>query len=391
MSKGKKRVLFMISNLDSGGVSKSMVNLLNEIDRKRYDINLWVGTPSGLYSDLLPKDLRVIQDNRIAHLLAGARGIAPLLYRCHFLLALGSCFRLLLACVSKAWAGWWLSRLMPPLSEEYDVVIDYNGQHQLYYMVDKIKAARKITFFHSDYKRWPYYYSVDKQYFPHADAICTISRQCVRSLAEVFPDIAHKVYCIENISSPGLILKMAQEGVADVPTSTCLLVTVGHVSEKKGSDMAIQAAALMQQQGVEFQWLFVGTVSDEQKYKTLIRRFNLHKRIHLVGIRKNPYPYMDRTTMIVHPSQFEGKSMALDEAKILCKPIVVTNFSTVSDQFEDGVNATICEMTPESLSAAIMDLLNDPDKRNQYSTWLREHMVDNRTEINKIYALIDEA
>ena len=391
MNGEKRRVLFMLSRLDSGGVSKSMVNLLNEIDRKRYDINLWIGIPGGLYSDLLPKDLRVICDNRITFLLAGARGIAPLLRRWHFLLALGSCVRLLLACVSKAWAGWWLSRLMPPLSEEFDVVIDYNGQHQLYYMIDKIKAHRKITFFHSDYKQWAYYYSVDRRYFPRADAVCSISKQCVTSLCEVFPDIKDKILCIENISTQRLIRRMAQQNINELNMDPPVLVTVGHVSEKKGSDLAIRAAALLRSRGIDFQWFFVGNVSDMKKYNDMLSRYGLHERMHLLGLLVNPYPYMDRATLIVHPSQFEGKSIALDEAKILCKPIVVTNFSTVGDQFEDGVNATICEMTPESLSAAIEDLLNDPDKRNQYSTWLQEHMTDNRTEINKMYALIDEA
>lgn len=387
----KKRVLFMISNLDSGGVSKAMVNLLNEIDRARYDITLWIGTPGGLYENLLPKDIRVLRDKKTAFLFAGTHGLVPLLRGGNVMLAVGSCVRLLLACVSKAWAGWWLSRLMPGLSKEYDVAIDYNGQQQLYYLIDKIKASIKITFFHSDYKKWPYYYCVDRRYLPHAHAICTISEQCADSLKEVFPDISGKVHCVENISSPGTVRRLSKEKVTDIPRGSSLLVTVGHVSEKKGSDLAILAADIMQKRGIDFQWIFIGNVSDDRKYGAAIKQRGLEERIHLLGPRQNPYPYMSEAAVIVHPSQFEGKSIALDEAKILCKPVVVTNFSTVHDQFEDGVNASICNMTPESLSAAIIDLLQDSDKRNRYSSWLREHSVDNRESISKLYALIDEA
>lgn len=381
----------MISNLDSGGVSKAMVNLLTEIDRERYDITLWVGTPEGLYEDLLPKDIRVIRDQRTALLLAGTRGLTPLLRGGYIMLAVGSCIRLLLSCVSKAWAGWWLSRLMPSLSNEYDVAIDYNGQQQLYYLIDKIKASKKITFFHSDYKQWPYYYRVDRRYLPHADAICTISEKCADSLKEVFPNISNKVHCVENISSPGTVRQLSEEKVTDIPRTSSLLVTVGHVSEKKGSDLAILAADMIQKRGIDFQWLFIGNISDYRKYDVAIKQRGLEERLHLLGPRQNPYPYMKEATIIVHPSQFEGKSIALDEAKMLCKPIVVTNFSTVRDQFENGVNATICDMTSESLSNAIIDLLQEPDKRNRYSSWLREHPTDNRGSINKLYALIDES
>lgn len=381
----------MISNLDSGGVSKAMVNLLTEIDKDRYDITLWVGTPGGLYEDLLPKNIRVIRDRRTALLLAGTRGLTCLLRGGHIMLAAGSCARLILSCVSKAWAGWWLSRLMPSLPDEYDVAIDYNGQQQLYYLVDKIQASQKITFFHSDYRQWSYYYRVDRRYLPHADAICTISEQCADSLKEVFPNVSEKVHCIENVSSPVTVRRLSEETVADIPRCSSLLVTVGHVAEKKGSDLAILAADMMQKRGIDFQWVFIGNVSDYRKYDEAIKHRGLEERMHLLGPRQNPYPYMKEATMIVHPSQFEGKSIALDEAKILCKPVVVTNFSTVRDQFVDGVNATICDMTPESLSAAIIDLLQDSDKRDRYSSWLREHPADHRESLCKLYALIDES
>ena len=67
-----------------------------------------------------------------------------------------------------------MAYLMPSIGGEYDSIIDYNGQQQLYYMVNKLNAKKKITFFHSDYKKWSYYYKADKKYFPKVDAIFTI-------------------------------------------------------------------------------------------------------------------------------------------------------------------------------------------------------------------------
>lgn len=98
---------------------------------------------------------------------------------------------------------------------------------------------------------------------------------------------------------------------------------------------------------------------------------------------------MKRADLYIHPSQFEGKSIALDEAKILCKPIVVTNFSTVGDQFENRVNASICDMTPESLSNAIIELLENASLRRKYQEYLSSHLIDNSNEVNKLYQIIE--
>lgn len=383
-----KKILFLVGNLESGGVSKSMVNLLQVIDKRQYEISLWVGKTGGLYEGLLPKEgVRVIADSVTDALNRGPKGIMLLLLRGRFIRAFLSGCRMFLSLFSKPMAALLLSRLYPVLKEEYDVIVDYGGQQLLYFMVDRLHARKKISFFHSDYKKWPYYFSLDRYYYPKVDGICTISTQCVKSFIDLFPVVEDKMHCIENISSVSMIRRMADVYVEEVPNDVPVFVTVGHVSEAKGSDLAIRAAAMIEKQGIDFVWVFVGKVSDPKRYESMIKDYGLGEKIRLLGIRQNPYPYMKRATLVVHPSQFEGKSIALDEAKILCKPIVVTNFSTVRDQFEDGVNASICEMTLESLSRAIVDLLNNPSRRLRYSKWLEEHVRDNSSEVRKLYDL----
>ena len=56
----KRKVLFIISNLQRGGVSKSITSLLNVIDRNRYDVSLMLVSPTGIFQELLPWELRVI-------------------------------------------------------------------------------------------------------------------------------------------------------------------------------------------------------------------------------------------------------------------------------------------------------------------------------------------
>lgn len=382
-----KKLLFLIGNLESGGVSKSMVSLLNTIDRQVYDVSLWIGSPSGLFYELLPKDITLLSDERITLLLKGVHGLFPLLRRGCVLLSLGSLLRLLLASLNKAYAGWLLARLMPVITtDEYDLIVDYNGQHQLYYMVDKLKGKKKVSFFHSDYAKWPYYYKMDRLYYPKVDCMFTISDVCVKSLKFYFPKQVSKIFLMENITSPVLIKKLSDEYINDFDAKLKLL-SVGHICECKGSDLAIKAAATLKEKGFNFKWFFLG--QELEDFSRLIAQLGLTDNIIYLGMRSNPYPYLKQADLYIHPSRFEGKSIALDEAKILCKPIVVTHFSTVCDQFEDRVNASICEMTPESLSNSIIELLVNEKLKIKYQTYLSDHLVDNSNEIEKLYKIIE--
>lgn len=382
-----KKVLFIIGALDSGGVAKSIVNLLNAIDKKEREVHLlMMHNVYGPFQKYVPEDVIVHQIPETGWLLEGWSGISQLIKHGHLLLALGSLLRMILSRIDKPAAGWLLSRLFPALPGDRDVIVDFNGQQQLYYMVDKLKGKKKITFFHSDYHKWPYYERMDRKYFPKVDAICTISEQCVQSLKEVFPEVANKVKLVPNISLPEMVFKLAKEPVEMPPLHGVVFATVGHVSYNKGIDLIIGASKILKQKELDFSWILVGSTDGAEKYIDEILHSDLKDNIYLVGVQSNPYVYMQRADIIVHPSRFEGKSITLDEAKILCKPVVVTNFSTVYDQFEDGVNASICEMECKSLAIAIETLIKNSELQSLYKC----NLLHYEPEVNAVLASIEK-
>lgn len=384
----KPKILFLLGTLDSGGVAKSLVSTIRAIDYQKYEVHLYIiGEFSGPFTRLIPKETIIHNHKCSSCAVAGVEGLKWLLFHCHFLLFIGSLIRLLVSRFSKSLGGWILSRLLTPLKEDFDLIVDYNGQQQLYFMVDRLKGRKKISFFHSDYDKWPYYKSMDKRYYPKVDAIFTISSQCVDSMKRNFPEVANRVQLFENISSPAVINKMANENIKTVDSHGHIFVTIGHVWKNKGIDLAIDAAKKLRERGFDFTWLFIGKVA-ETEWLEVVEANALHNNMKFLGVLSNPYPYMKMADIIVHPSRFEGKSIALDEAKILCKPIVVTNFSTVNDQFTDGVNASICEMYGNSLANSIQQLLEDKSISDRYVDYLKSHIVDNSSEINKLLDVI---
>ncbi len=378
-------ILFTIGTLDGGGVTKSLLSLLDTIDKEEYNVSILIGSYLGKSDTDVPAGVQILKNNTLSLLTEGVRGLPKLIKKGHFLLALGSILRIILSTINKGWAGWWLSRLMPSIDkEEYNLIVDYNGQHMLYYMIDKLRGKHKVTFFHSDYRKWPYYYAMDKKYFAKVDAIFTISETCVLSLQELFPQVANKVKLMENISNPRTIEQKSLEHIDFERKHQYMLLSLGHICKNKGSNIALEVAVQLKKKGIDFEWLFAGSISKDMDYAHHVEQLDLKDNIRFLGPVKNPYPYIKEADIFVHLSRFEGKSIALDEAKLLCKPIVVTNFSSVQDQFEDGVNASICEMNADSATQRILELLNNKNLQDKYIQYLKNHISDNTQEVHKL-------
>jgi glycosyltransferase involved in cell wall biosynthesis len=373
--------------METGGVSKSMTSLMNAIDRQLYDVSLLIVSPHGPLMELLPNDLHIVCNPIFEALTGRINGFKKLIAMGKPILALAHLLRLAISMICRWRGAIFMAKLAPGLTEEYDAIVDFNGQQQLYYMVDKLKAKRKITFFHSDYKKWPYYEKADRKYFGKVDAIFTISDICVDSLKEVFPEYSEKIFKMENIVLPSLIKRMAIQPIPHAfDKSIVNLVSIGHVLQTKGIDFAIDSAQILKDKGAKFLWTWVGAIVEPQWIDTISQR-GLTKHFRFIGTTSNPYPYLNSADIIVHPSRFEGKSIALDEAKILCKTIVVTNFSTVHDQFTNGENASICEMNGPAVADAILNLIHHPEISERYIQNLTQCDLSNIQELNKLYRL----
>jgi len=393
----RKKILFIIGILDTGGVSKSMLSLLNVIDKDKYEVSLLMMNASGAFSNQIPTGVRVLSDSRLTALTSGFSGIKDLIsFRkgigFHPILGLFSLIRFLISFFDKSLSGVFLTRIFPKITDEcFDLIVEYNGQQDLYYMVNKLQGKRKITFFHSDYRKWRYYEKADRKYFGKVDGIYTISEECVSALKEVFPEYTDKFHLMENISSPSLINKLADELIEPALTKQqhdFIIASLGYVSIGKGSELAVQVAKKLKEVGISFEWWFIGGVTNDWDYQGFVKKNGLEDNVKFLGVKANPYPYLKRADLYVHLSKFEGKSIALDEVKVLCKPVVVTNFSTVHDQFEDRVNASICEMTVEDATDKVTELIHNASLRQSYIDYLKQHIVDNSNEIEKIYSLL---
>ena len=127
----------------------------------------------------------------------------------------------------------------------------------------------------------------------------------------------------------------------------------------------------------------------KEKIVSLISDLGVEEEFVLLGEKSNPYPYIGQCDIYVQPSRYEGKSIAIDEAKCLCRPIVTTNFTTVADQITDGVNGLICNMDEKDIAEKIEKLINDKELRKKLSDNLADEKTGNEEELEKFYAIVN--
>ena len=373
--------------MESGGVSKSMSTLLNVIDANRFEIDLLMLNPTGVFMKLLPNTISVISDVKTQLFFSKfPHNLILLLNKGYFFAAVLRLIAAIVMIFNKGIGGKILSKGIIKISKKYDLAVDYNGQHQLYYLVDFINAKVKVSFFHNDYLKWDYYYFMDKKYYPKVNKIYTISEICVQSLKKHFPNQAGKIDLFENISSLNVMERLAEAPIELMPANA--IVTVGHLVERKGTLLALECAVMLKKSGLDFKWYFVGQNTHDHDYVGFVQKYGLQENIVFVGVTSNPYPYLKKATIIVHTAYFEGKSIALDEAKLFCKPIVVTNFSTVNDQFTHGYNATIVPFDSTVIAQNVIVLLTDKNLQKTYKEHLKKDRKSNEDEIEKLYRLI---
>lgn len=167
-----------------------------------------------------------------------------------------------------------------------------------------------------------------------------------------------------------------------------MIVSVGRLIPLKGFDMAIDAAKIMKQDGCQFQWFILGNGELFDKLNAQIEDLELKDWVKLLGPKENPYAYIAKSDVVVQSSKYEGKSVVLDEAKILGIPIVSTNYDTVVDQIIPEKEGLIVNMDAEDIAHGIEEMFNNQMLYKTIKNYLNAHEYGNQADVEKYIKLI---
>lgn len=380
-------------SLSAGGAEKAMVSLLNTLPSDRFDVDLMLSSKSGLFYKQLPSWVNVIEQpfpfNCLSHKPKDWQ-----FYIHHPVMWIKKVRRTWVAkhqhkmkLIQKLWEQW--RDDIPCFEKEYDVA--YGGQQGLpnYFVIDKVKANRKIVWIHHNYDNLGYYIPFDEPYFDKATIIATMSPVAKEVLQKDFPRNAQKVWFLENITNGAMIRKMSEDPIIDSSfvhlDEGINIISVGRLAPEKNFSRALEAGKLLRDAGIEFHWTVIGEGPEREALEAKRQSMGLDDNFSFLGLRANPYQYVAKSDMLVVSSNFEGRSIAIDEAQILGIPVITTNYPTAQDAVEDGQTGLICEMSPQGIKNAIVKLWNDNSLRDHICHRLEEKSQGNVLEIEKYY------
>lgn len=394
----KKHIFIAIHYLEIGGAEISLIGLLNAIDYTKYDVDLFVYSHRGELMKLIPPQVNLLPE--IPEYAYIEQPIKDALKKGLFRLS----FARLWAKVQyrqyqkknnpkdgSAILSYIFGNVTPTLptitDKEYDLAISFLTPHNI--VRDKIKANKKVAWIHTDYS----YIDIDVEkelpVWSSFDYIASISEAVTISFVSRFPSLKGKIIEIENILSPTFVRNRAEETRIDFSheNDRVNLLSIGRYCEAKNFDNVPDILKRIREKGFNAYWHIIGFGGDENLIRTKITEAGMEEYMVLLGKQANPYPFLKAADIYVQPSRYEGKSVTVREAQMLCKPVVVTNYRTAPSQIKDGIDGVIVPLDNERCAEGITAFIQDEVKQKELISYLSSHDYGNEKEALKVQNL----
>lgn len=371
-----KKVLFGITGLTLGGAERVLVDIANEL-AKTYEVTIFT-----LYADgELEKEL------------------LPTIKRKSWY----SCSYDSLSKKEKRKASFRLffhrrQIYKKYVKENYDVEIAFLEGPITRLFSTKNKKTKKIAWVHNDialvfgkggkakFKKW-----LDRKNYANYQMLVFVSKDNQKSFEKTYPDLRDenlmriKQRVVYNYIDSKKVLQKAKDKIEESFEEPNFL-EVARLTEQKAIDRLIRVhAKLVKEKKVYHHIYVIGDGPEKEKLQQLVKEKEVEKTFHLLGKRENPYPYMQKAECIALLSQFEGYPMVLEEAKILGKPILITDMAA-REVVQTYSNSKIVGNNEEGIEKGIREILQQRQKRKTEET----KPYDNSKIIEKIRKIIEE-
>jgi glycosyltransferase involved in cell wall biosynthesis len=146
----------------------------------------------------------------------------------------------------------------------------------------------------------------------------------------------------------------------NLPDTTYVLGSVGRLTYQKGFDILLQAIKLLGREDVFL--VIAGAGEDREMLEAKVESFGLQSQVKLAGYRRDIPEFLSGLDLYVHPSRYEGMSLAVLQAMASGTPIIATDVEGMSELIVDGKHGWLVpKEDPDTLSSAIKAALASPE------------------------------
>ena len=372
MHNTKHQLLFINGNLYAGGVEKSLLAILANLDYSRYDVDLLLFDDTGLPDTILPNDVRLI-----IHKASNIYGpflrtvIQNLLHNrwkdnlLRFALSL-----------SRLLGNGFLKAFRPVfgIRKHYDCAFSLRFGLPGALLSSVVESNKKYYWWHYGGTHFDNREIQEVRKTVKTDYVITVSEAVKENLIKQFSFNEDTVFVIPNIIDIPNVERAAGTINPFPGDSGPILVSVGRFAPEKHIEEIPDIAERLIHRGVKsFKWYIVGNGTTFESIKKKIQDYHLFDQVVLLGWRQNPYPYIKFADILVHTSHVEAQCLTLLEAMALKTPCVVTK--TVIPQAFAEHNKT-CLVSEQNVESQVENVLKMID-----SLKVNQRMVTNAYEM----------
>ncbi|WP_346684020.1 glycosyltransferase [Anaerostipes butyraticus] len=340
------KILFLIRDLGQGGAEKVLINLVNNLDRTKFDISVTVLFGGGVNERFLRSDInfRVVFPKEIP-------GNSKLM---------------------KILSPQQLHRLC--VKERYDIEVAYlegpstrviggctNINTKLMAWVHSTIQSRKEVgaAFRS--------YNECRECYKRFDRVACVSETIFENFGKIF-DCKLPLTVIHNTVDSNEIKKKALENIANniFDANTINIIAVGTLKQVKGYDRLLNIFNNLYKRKYSIHLYILGIGPMITKLEKFVEENELTSCVSFLGYQTNPYKYVARSDLFVCASYSEGFSTAATEALIVGTPICTVEVSGMKEMLGDSEYGLITKNTEEDLYHGIKSLIDNPDRLAYY-------------------------
>lgn len=386
-----KKILVVTTNLDLGGITTFVVNLVNFLANEGYKVTLMYTNDQKKIINRISPSIELVKYSTLSK--------KEIVFKA---LLKGFLFDLLkvkfrnhskISPISSTQKIHYINAIHSPKNTNaYDIAISSAEFFCNNYVALNTNAKRKIGWIHPDYESLNVDVTFDRKTLDLLDIIVTVSKDCKKALLRKIPDYKKKVLMVQNILDHKSIIERSKDSVEDFDFNFkgLNIVTVCRLdNSSKRVDRAITACKYLLDNKINIKWYLIGEGKDKEELEKKVVNLGIQEHFIMLGARSNPYPYIKNADLFILTSQYEGKPIVVNEALILKCPVIVTNYKSAKEQLPSEFGQVISN-NDDLVSGELLQIICDKEKVDYWKNNLKSFQFDNSETYCRIRKLIEE-
>ena len=389
-----KKILFYTSGVGLGGVEKVILEVLKAIDKNKFDIKLGLQYENeNLFESEIPREIEY------KYMLPQKVINKSLYYRSKK----KNIFYKLMYSFMLRYEKYIIRKNYLEFLKDREIIIDFKSGDFLK-LINLNKDIKKICWLHGEITKLNRYEERKnklRNQLKKCNKIICICNEMKENIIKEMPEIEDKLEMIYNPFDIEKIKKLS-ENILELSEKEKKLLKDKYIImvsrlDKYQKDIItlIKSFSLFCEKNANFKLYLLGEGPDRKTIEEKIKELNLEDKILLLGVKKNPYPWIKNAELLIHSSKYEGLPTVLIEALILKKMIISTNCPTGPKEIlENGKYGSLVDIGDyKAMADEMYELLNEnSEKRNQYLENTSEAIerFDEKIIIKQIEKMLEE-